>query len=261
MSPEIVPLLQLVGLVAVGLLLRSRVMLLLVAAAIVGLVVLDILPSNLAARTPQQLAMDFGGVAVGLLAGLWAAAISWQRVDAKRWAREIEASSPRSRGAAAPAERTSGAPWVLAPLLFAVAAGVGLYIEGTTVPEWRRTMDGWLASPTLQALGLPGLHGVKAAPTVLGTQAWAPAAAPAGKRSGEKRSGDKVAGDKPRAHPVIAGERSQGDMRHCLEQSGTSDGCAAQSAAASDGAGSGPVFRSDDELDVSACFCRDVSPE
>ena len=227
MSPEIVPLLQLVGLVAVGLLLRSRVMLLLVAAAMAGLVVLDILPSNLAARTPQQLAMDFGGVAVGLLAGLWVAAISRQRVDAKRWAREIEASSPRSRDAAAPrsrvaaapAERTSGAPWVLAPLLVAVGAGVGLYIEGTTVPEWRRTVDGWLASPTLQPLGLPGLHGVKAAPTVLGTQA----SAPAGKGTGDRGTGDKVAGDKSRARPVTTGERSQGDMRHCLEQSGTSD--------------------------------------
>jgi len=214
MPPEIVPLLQLAGLVDVGLLLRSRVMLVLVAAVMAGLVVFDIHPSNLAARTPQQLAMDFGGVAVGLLVGLWAAAISRQRVDAKRWARDIEASSPRSRGAAAPMERTSGARWVLASLLVAVAAGVGLYIEGTTVPEWRRTVDGWLASPTLQSLGLPGLHGVKAAPTVPGTQA----AAPAG-----KGTGDKGTGDKPRARPATTGERSQGDMRHCLEQRGNSD--------------------------------------
>jgi hypothetical protein len=122
-------------------------------------------------------------------------------------------------------------------------------------------VDGWLASPTLQAFGLPGLHGVKVAPTVPGVQASAPAAAPAGKGGGEKRSGDKVAGDKPRARPVIADEHSQDDMRHCLEQRGTSDGCAALRAAASDGAGSGRVFRSDDGLDVSACFCQDVSPE
>ncbi len=223
MPPEIVPLLQLAGLVAVGLLLRSRVMLVLVAAVMVGLVVFDIHPSDLATSTPEQLGMAFGGIAVGLLAGLWAVAARRERVDAKRWAKEIEASSPRLRGAAAPAKRTSGAAWVVVSLLVAVAAGAGLYVEGNTVPEWRRTVDGWLASPTVQAFGLPGLHGAKAAPTGPGAQASGSAAAPAGKGSGAKGSGDKGTGDKPRARPVATGERPQGDMRHCLDQGGTSD--------------------------------------
>ena len=206
MSPEIVPLLQLAGLVAVGLLLRSRVMLVLVAAVMVGLVVLDIHPSDLAASTPEQLAMVFGGVAVGLLAGLWAVASRRQRVEAKRWAREIEASSPHSRGAVAPTGRSSGARWVLASLLIALAAGVGLYLEGAAVPAVRTTVDGWLASPMLRAFGLPGLP-------MQGRPVAAPSAPTA----------PVQAADKPRARPASTGERPAGDLRHCLDQGGTSD--------------------------------------
>jgi hypothetical protein len=206
MPPEIVPLLQLAGLVAVGLLLRSRVMLVLVAAVMVGLVVLGTHPSDLAASTPEQLGMAFGGIAVGLLAGLWAVATRRERVDAKRWAREIEASSPRLRGAAAPAGRTSGTAWIVASLLVAVAAVAGLYLEGAAVPVVRTTVDGWLASPTLRAFGLPGL------PTQ-GRQVAAPSAPTAPGR----------AADTPRVRPAATGERPSGDLRHCLDQGGASD--------------------------------------
>jgi hypothetical protein len=212
MFPEIVPLLQFAGLVAVGLLLRSRVMLLLVAAVMAGLVVFDIHPSNLAARTPQELAMDFGGVAVGLLAGLWAAATSRQRVDAKRWARDIEASSPRSRDAEPVPRRSSPVVWLFASLLVALAAGAGLYLEGATVPAVRTTVDGWLDSPMLRAFGLPGLPtqgGQAMAPSVPPAPALAPTPTPAA--------------DKPRARHASTGERQAGDMRHCLDQGGTSN--------------------------------------
>jgi len=214
MSSEIVPLLQLAGLVAVGLLLRSRVMLGLVAAAMVGLVVFDIHPSNLAARTPLQLAMDFGGVAVGLLAGLWAVASSRQRVDAKRWAREIEASSPHSRDAEPVPRRSSPVIWLFASLLVALAAGAGLYLEGATVPVVRSTVDGWLASPTLCAFGLPGL------PTQ-GRQAMAPPAPPS--PAPTPTPARTPAADKPRVRHASTGERPAGDMRHCLDQGDTSN--------------------------------------
>jgi hypothetical protein len=206
MSPEIVPLLQFAGLLAVGLLLRSCVMLVLGAAVMTGLVVLDIHPSDLALRTPQQLAMDFGGIAVGLLAGLGAVAARRGRVDATRWAREIEASSPRSRDAEAAPRRSSPVVWLFASLLVALAAGAGLYLEGAAVPAVRTTVDGWLASPALRAFGLPGL------PTQ-GRQAVAPSAPPA----------LAPVADKPRARHASTGERPAGDMRHCLDQGGTPD--------------------------------------
>jgi hypothetical protein len=150
--------------------------------------------------------MAFGGIAVGLLAGLWAVATRRERVDAKRWAREIEASSPRLRGAAAPAGRTSGTAWIVASLLVAVAAVAGLYLEGAAVPVVRTTVDGWLASPTLRAFGLPGL------PTQ-GRQVAAPSAPTAPGR----------AADTPRVRPAATGERPSGDLRHCLDQGGASD--------------------------------------
>jgi hypothetical protein len=208
MPPEIVPPLQLVGLLAVGLLLRSRVMLVLVAAVLVGLVMVDIHPSDLAVRTPQQLAMDFGGIAVGLLAGLWAVAARRRRVDARRWARSIEASSPRSRSMEAAPRRTSPVAWLFASLLVALAAGAGLYLEGATVPVVRKTVDGWLASPMLRAFRLLGL------PTQ-GKQAAAPPAPP--------KPAPAQAADTPRVRPKSTGERPSGDLRHCLDQGGTPD--------------------------------------
>lgn len=204
MPPEIVPLLQLAGLLAIGLLLRSRVMLVLVAAVMVGLVVVDIHPSDLVVRTPQQLLMDFGGIAVGLLAGLWAVVARRRRGDARRWARSIAVSSPRSRGAEAARRRTSPVAWLFASLLVALAAGAGLYLEGAAVPAVRTTVDGWLASPALRAFGLPGL------PTQ-GRQVAAPSAPPA------------PAADTPRARPTATVERPSGDLRHCLDQGGASD--------------------------------------
>jgi hypothetical protein len=206
MPPEIVPPLQLVGLLAVGLLLRSRVMLVLVAAVLVGLVMVDIHPSDLAVRTPQQLAMDFGGIAVGLLAGLWAVAARRRRVDARRWARSIEASSPRSRSMEAAPRRASPVAWLFASVLVALAAVAGLYLEGATVPVVRTTVDGWLASPSLRAFGLLGLP----------TQVKQVAPPPAPPKPAQ-------VADTPRVRPESTGERPSGDLRHCLDQGGTSD--------------------------------------
>jgi hypothetical protein len=211
MPPEIVPLLQLVGLVAVGLLLRSRVMVLLVAAAMAGLAVVLSGPVDLGARSPQQLAMDFGGIAVGALAALWVAAVRGRRVDANRWARSIEDAAPRSRGAEPQARRTSVGTVLLATLIVGGVAGGALYVEGTQVPAVRTTVDGWLSSPTFRALGLPITPMGKADP------------APA--RPGDPATGAAAlqASDKPRARAASATERPRGDMRHCLERGAPSD--------------------------------------
>jgi hypothetical protein len=74
----------------------------------------------------------------------------------------------------------------------------------------RTTVDGWLASPTLRAFGLPGL------PTQ-GRQAMAPPAPPSPTPT------PTPAADKPRVRHASTSERPAGDMRHCLDQGGTSD--------------------------------------
>jgi hypothetical protein len=210
MPSEIIPLMQFAGLVAIGLLLRSRVVILLVAAAMAGLVALLIHPSDLAARSPEQLALDFGGIAVGTLVALWAAAARGRRVDANRWARSIEDAGPRSRGAEMPPRRTSAGTMLVAALLVALVAGAGLYVEGKLVPEVRTTVDGWLTSPTIRALGLPITPMGPAAPA--SARSGAPAATPTQANS-----------DAPRARNAAATERPRGDMRHCLERGSQSD--------------------------------------
>jgi hypothetical protein len=99
MLPAFLPLLQLVGLIAVGVVLRSRLLVFLFTAAAAGMVAIAMGSANLLARAPEQLAMDFGGIVLGLLAGLWAVGVKRQQVEAKRWARETEEASLRRRGA------------------------------------------------------------------------------------------------------------------------------------------------------------------
>lgn len=191
MPPAFLPLLQLVGLIAVGVVLRSRLLVFLFTAAAAGMVAIAMGSTNLLARAPEQLAMDFGGIALGMLAGLWAVGVRRRQVEAKRWAREIEEASLRRRGARHMWVVTG---WV-AMLMVALAAALGLYVEGALVPAWRATVDGWLASPTVRAL-------------------WS---------RGTQTSAAPAAGTPRARHTTTNPDRPQGDLRHCLELGGQAD--------------------------------------
>jgi len=181
-----IPLLQGAGILAVAGLLRRRWLVLLAAltAAAAGLAVG--FPADPLGRPPMAVAQDLTGVWVGTLLGLL-----------------VGRPGPdplRSRAAGAGARRRGYARgrWLAAAAVLALAAAVGLYLDGRSVPQWRATVDHWLG-PLLEGTSgaAPGLAGrsaaVSGAPVTTGTAPVSRAPAP-------------------------ATERPRGDLRHCLEQ-------------------------------------------
>ncbi|MFM1987175.1 MAG: hypothetical protein RJA99_132 [Pseudomonadota bacterium] len=206
----VLSLLHFAALAGLGALVRSRLLVLLVAVVGTGWLALVTHPADLASQSVQDLVTTFGGVVLGAATGLWAAGARQRRAREERVARDVAAglppSAPERRG------RAGVIGWAGGALLVALAAAVGLYLEGSTVPAWRATVDGWRETPAARSLGLapaPAAAATGAAPK------GGAAATSTGARAGPSdRSGANGAG--PAARP-------QGDMRHCLERGATQD--------------------------------------
>ncbi|MEI7445368.1 MAG: hypothetical protein WCK28_10805 [Burkholderiales bacterium] len=215
MPGYLVPLLHLAALVALGALVRNRLMVLAVSLGGGAWLALTMHPSDLQSMSVEGFATTFGGIVTGAIVGLWAAGMHARETRADRIAREIATGKSGRTAPSRPKPRTGPLTRVVAAMLatvaVAVAAVAGLYVEGSTVPAVRTTVDAWRATPTARAVGLGPVQ--PAAPA-------AKAGAAAGTKPGERAAAG--GSDRPRVRTGAPGERPSGDMRHCLERGGSS---------------------------------------
>lgn len=220
MTAELLPLLETAVLLALGALTHSRLLVLAAALAGLGWTVWSHDLSVLMGQTPTQLVTTFGGYALGTVFGMVLAGMRPRIRTTPAPQTAYARASGASRARSGPSISWSGL--MIRSLILIVGvliAAIALYLQGDWVPQWRSTVDQWLASPTARSLGFPPPTPVPPAVSVPAPSATE--SKPSGAASQGAGSSRQAGGHSGRAG--TPSERPRGDLRHCLERGSAQD--------------------------------------